>query len=232
MNEPHGSGHPADPLRSLHTDPVHLPVVTRTYLLACAAVELTAFVAPALHARLEGVGPDREPWQYFTAVFVHGWPGVPSLIHFGLNAVLICACGAPCERLLGSARFLLISIASAGGNVLLQSVTEGINGASMVIWSWGPPLCMALVEARRMSADVLRTPAATRITGVLVIMYIAVTLGMTVIPYAGGWSGNLFVATWLGNRYHATATAIGVLFALAFRRTIRHRIKTALDLGP
>lgn len=198
-----------------------LPFVAPVYLAACALVELLSYVAPDLHGHLGGVGSDRSIAQQASAVLVHGWPGVPSLPHFLLNAVLIVACGMPCERLLGSGRFLVLCFSSVAANVALQRLTDGVNGASLVIWSWGPPLFLALVVARRSRPGCPRTPSARRLVHVLVVMYFVVTIAMTALPYAGGYRGNVFVALALANRYHATATLVGIALTLAFRARIR-----------
>ena len=51
------------------------------------------------------------------------------------------------------------------------------------------------------------------ITGVLFIMYVAVTAAMTLLPYAFGWRGNPAAAFLLGNQYHLIATVVGALAA-------------------
>ncbi|MGD2115508.1 MAG: hypothetical protein PVG07_10670, partial [Acidobacteriota bacterium] len=98
-----------------------------------------------------------------------------------------------------------------------------VNGSSLVIWSWGPPLLLALVRVRNRPDAALEEAlgaGAERIRGILVILYVVVTAVMTALPYAAGWRGDPVTAFLLGNRYHLVATGVGVLFAFLWRRRI------------
>jgi membrane associated rhomboid family serine protease len=104
------------------------------------------------------------------------------MVHLGLNVVLILACGQPCEQLLGSRRFLALGLLSLAANALAVRLTEGVNGASLVIWSWGPPLFLALAWARRRRRDVIDTPVYGQLKMLLDVMYAVVTPLMGVVP--------------------------------------------------
>jgi membrane associated rhomboid family serine protease len=76
-----------------------------------------------------GVG-DGEWWRLITAVFLHG-----SLIHIGLNMVVLWIIGAPVEEALGRGRFLAIylisGLAGSAGALLFDpnAITVGASGA-------------------------------------------------------------------------------------------------------
>lgn len=197
------------------------PVVTWAFLALCVGVTVPSILFPSLADVFGGIGPRRYPWQVFTAVFEHGWPGFPAAVHLGLNAFLILECGRPCERLLGSGRFLVLGLASVAANAGTQVLTEGVNGSSLVIWAWGPPLLFALVRTRSDPDGSLERRLGAgreRIRGVLILMYLVVTAAMTALPYASGWRGDPFTAFLLGNRYHLVATGVGVVFAQLWKR--------------
>ncbi len=200
------------------------PVVTYLFLGLCLAVTLAVLLRPSLHDLLGGIAPRRHAWQPFTAVFMHGWPGVPGPLHLGLNAILILAAGIPTERLLGSGRFLALCLAAAAASAAAVHLTEGVNGSSLVIWSWGPSLYLALRASRAADPSAAEGPTYRRVRGVLVVMYVVVTLGMAGIPYLHGWRGNPVAALALGNRYHLVATAVGVVLGLAWRGHIHRRL--------
>jgi len=204
------------------------PVVSLTFLALCVVVTVASLLFPSLERLLGGIGERRHLWQPFTAVLEHGWPGFPALLHLALNAFLILECGRPCERLLGSGRFLVLCLASAAANAALQVLTEGVNGSSLVIWAWGPPLLVALLWARRRGRGE-GDGARTRIRGVLIVMYVVVTAFMSLLPYASGWRGDPLRAFLLGNRYHLTATAAGVLGALLWRHRIDARLRALAE---
>ena len=182
--------------------------VTYTFLGLCFAVTVPTLIDPGLYDVFGGIEPRRYPWQLFTAVLEHGFPGFPGIVHLGLNTVLILAAGPPCERLLGSGRFLLLCLTAAAANAGLQLLGEGVNGSSLVIWSWGPPLAWGLYQAGK-TRGVGVWEVNPGITGILIIMYVAVTMAMTFLPYLAGWRGHPLTAFLLGNQYHLAATAVG-----------------------
>lgn len=194
------------------------PVVTYAFLALCVVVTISGLLVPRIEALFGGVGEINHVWQPFTSVLMHGWPGFPALVHLGLNAILILECGRPCERLVGSGRFLLLSVASMIANAGLQFATGGVNGSSLVIWSWGPPLFVALV--RRDEAG----PAADRLRGILVVMYGVLTALMGLMPYLAGWRGNPVIAFLRANQFHILATIIGAIAAVVWRRRIARRL--------
>jgi len=198
--------------------------VSLSFLALCVAVTVGSLLFPSLGSLLGGIGERRHVWQPFTAVLEHGWPGFPALLHLALNAFLILECGRPCERLLGSGRFLALCLASTAVNAALQVLTEGVNGSSLVIWAWGPPLLLALLWARRRGSSG-GGAARDRIRGVLIVMYLVITLFMSLLPYASGWRGDPLRAFLLGNRYHLAATGVGVLAALLWRGRIEGRLE-------
>lgn len=216
---------PARALSALYDSPRGgVPVVTYGFLAVCLVVTVPTLFFPNLYGILGGLEPRRYPWQLFTAVFEHGWPGVHGSIHLALNAFLILECGRPCERLLGWRRFVALGVLSTSSNAVAQLLTEGINGSSLVIWSWGPALFVALRWARRRDPGVVEVPAYVRLRGVLVLMYGVIVVVMAVLPYLGGWRGDPLYALVRGNLYHAVATAAGVVFAVLGAGSIGRRL--------
>ena len=207
------------------------PVVTYVFLGLCLSVTLASILYPALYAIVGGFGPRLYPWQIFTSIFEHGMPGIPAFVHLAFNAFIVVEVGVACERLLGRVRFLALTVLAACANAALQYHVGGANGASLVTWAWGPPLAVALVLSRRMDAGAGWTQGYQRARGVLMVMYVGVTLGMTALPYWFGWRGNPLRALWYGNRFHAVATGVGIVLALLWWRTIRSRLER-LALGP
>jgi membrane associated rhomboid family serine protease len=72
-----------------------------------------------------------EWWRLITSAFLHG-----SILHLGLNMLMLYWIGAPIEEAIGRARFLILyvvsGLAGAAGALLLtdpQSITVGASGA-------------------------------------------------------------------------------------------------------
>lgn len=184
-------------------------------------------LSPEFYRQLSGIEPRTHWWQPITAALVHGWPAFPSWLHLGLNAFLILNAGVICERLLGSGRFLLLSLVSLLANALAIHLTEGVNGSSVVIWSWGPVLFVALRTAStRRQARVAGRPVA-EIHGILLLMYVVITILMAGLPYLYDWWGNPLEAFIRGNLYHMVATVVGIGFAFVWRGYIAERQRFA-----
>lgn len=199
------------------------PLATFAMLALSWVVTLPSLVFPELYDVFGGIEPRTYPWQLFTAVFEHGWPGFPGIIHLGLNTFLMLECGVPCERLLGTRRFLLLSFLAMIANAGTQLLGEGANGSSLVIWAWGPPLYFAMRAARRARPSVTRQSGYQRLHVVLTIMYVAVTLAMPLIPYLLGWRGDPLLALLLANQFHLVATMVGIAAAWCWQPTIADR---------
>lgn len=200
------------------------PLVTYAFLTLCLLATVPILLRPELYRVFGGIQPRQNWWQPFTAAFVHGWPGFPGWIHLALNALLILECGRACERLLGGRRFLVLGTLSLGANALVLSLTEGTNGSSLVIWSWGPALFVALRWAKDREEDVTESPAYIRVRGVLLVMYVLITLVMALLPYLYGWRGNPLVSLLRGNLFHLVATVVGTGFALVCTRFVQQRM--------
>jgi len=198
--------------------------VTYVYLGLCVAATVAAMARPDLEAALDGTAPREHVWQPFTAAFLHGWPQIPRWLHLVVSGFLMLRMGPYCERLLGSGRFLLLSVVALGVNAAIVSRTEGVNGSSLVMWAWGPPLFVALFAARRLDPEAPEGPIYRDVRWVLVLFYAILVGMMALVPYVYGWRGSPLAALAHGNLYHLAATVVGAVFALALRGWISRRL--------
>jgi membrane associated rhomboid family serine protease len=198
--------------------------VTYAYLGLSVAATVVAMARPDLEAALDGIAPREHAWQPLTAAFLHGWPGVPRWLHLVVNGFLMLRLGPYCERLLGSGRFLLLSVLALAANAAVLTRTDGVNGSSLVMWAWGPPLFFALATARRADPTSPEGPIYRDVQWVLVLFYAVVIVLMAIVPYVYGWRGTLLAALARGNLFHLIATAIGIVFALVLRGWIARRL--------
>ena len=132
-----------------YSDPI---MVTYTLMGIMSVTSFSTLFWPSLTDVFNGIGELSHPWQPWTAVFVHGWPGMPTLLHLVGNLVLLALVGPVIERRLGSFRLLgviLLAIFAAGILRILTRVE--FNGASAFIWAYAPflwlivPLAMVLI---------------------------------------------------------------------------------------
>lgn len=160
-------------------------------------VSLSTLIWPSLSGVLGGVGELSHPWQPWTAVFVHGWPGMPMLLHLTGNLVLLGIVGPDVERWLGSVRFLVVTLLAvfAAGVLRLLSGVE-FNGASAFIWAYAPFLWL-----------LIRNEEQTDKIEILYVMWLIIPLAMGFILTLSGV--HLITAFLLGNLYHFSGTVVG-----------------------
>ncbi len=160
-------------------------------------VSLCTLIWPSITDVLGGVGELTYPWQPWTAVFMHGWSGMPMLLHLAGNLVLLALIGPSVEQRLGSHRFLTVTLLAifAAGVVRILSGVE-FNGASAFIWAYSPFLWLLIRNGEQ--ADK---------TGILYVMWLIIPLAMGLILTLNG--AHLIKAFVLGNLYHLSGTIVG-----------------------
>ncbi len=168
---------------------------------------------PGLYSMIGGLKPLASPWQRLTLAFQHGFPGLPAPVHLGFSLVLLAVCAAPVERLVGPARFTLVTVCAMGAYAVAHLVpsVDG-HGASGVIWAYAPILFVA--RRRR------REEQPGRDAAVLTVMWVVVPVVMTLLVYASGYRGNPLTALVLANLFHISGTLVGVFFAMLWSRGI------------
>lgn len=152
-----------------------------------------------------------------SAPFVHGF-GVGSAVpHLVGNLFLLLLSGRTIEPVLGSLRFVGLTLAALGVYVAVQCVAHlEVNGASVFIWAYGPPLAVLLRRGEAQPAARVR-----RLTFVLVVMWAIVPVLMTAVPYGSGWRGSLVGAFLVANTFHISATAVGGVMTWVWRDRLR-----------
>ena len=65
------------------------------------------------------------------------------------------------------------------------------------------------------------------IHGLLLLMYVVITILMAAVPYMYDWRGNPLEAFLRGNLYHLVATTVGIGFAYRWRAYIAERQRFA-----
>ena len=126
-------GRPA-PARRPVGRPAATPIVTVTLIAICVVVYLAQQASPGFTARYALIPFDVQQGQYarlITSAFLHA-----SLLHLGTNMITLYIVGAPLERVLRPARYLIVYFLSALGGSLFSvwlspefSIGVGASGA-------------------------------------------------------------------------------------------------------
>lgn len=154
-------------------------------------------------------------------VFQHGASGVPPaiLLHLALNTALLLTCGAMAERLLGSGRFLMLTLAAWCTFIAAQSISGiWINGSSGIIWAYSPFLFVSIL---RSNTDTKWRQSARRARGLLVIMWVIVPVAMGFVPLLFNRNHSLAHTFFYGNLFHFVSGFTGAAAYLLWRPALR-----------
>jgi membrane associated rhomboid family serine protease len=180
--------------------------VTYVFLYLCLLITVPSVFSSRYYEMFSGELPHENWWQNLTMAFQHGKANNPeaTLGHLLLNTILLLTCGRMIEQLLGSKRFLLVSIAAWIGFVATQWISGiWINGSSGIIWAYSPFLLFYIQR------DVTEAQQAK---GLMIIMWVVVTIAMGFVPLLFNPTHSLLYTFFYGNLFHAAATVIGFLF--------------------
>ncbi len=209
--------------RLLYKKNLGFPYVSLFLLLSCLLVSLPTYFSINYYSLFGASDSPAYPWQNpITSQLEHGsyiteltGDGIPLLVHLFGNVMVILFFGVMAERLLGTFRFLLLSVI-AGLVSYLLTITFRMyeNGASGIVWAYGPVAFVILVQLfkkdrRRLLKDILFYVSVL----LLFLMWI-------VVSFLGGLSTLLF---------HLASTAVGVIFTWLWRKDIHTRTIKAAD---
>ncbi len=196
---------------------------------ACVLVTLPALIAPARFYLVLGAGcceldnPHMHWWHPLVTPFLHGvgCGTAPTLLHLVANVALFVLHGAIIERLLGSARFALLTLTGLVVHMLLSYVIASgrTHGASGMTWSY--LLFVGFVLAwmyRRERWRWLRDPLSTAVAAAFVLGLAGLTKHWHVwsvlvsVPFLLAWAPSM-----RGNLERIAAGSAPVLGSVAGR---------------
>ena len=206
------------------------PLVTYLLVAAMLVVSLPTLAESGFYRVFGGVGELAYPWQVFSSAFEHGWHGVPLLPHLLLDLFLIFIVGVAAEGILGSARYLLLTLLAIACYWLTRQATNlQANGSSVFIWSYTAIVFLALDHTRRRGGT--GGPVYERLRSALIVMWLVVPVALGILAIARG-SGTL-MAIPRANVFHISGLTAGAVGALRWRRHIARRLSSGhFDRSP
>jgi len=209
--------------------------LTLVLIGGCLVVSLPLLLVPSLRGTI-GTRASQPLVALLTSPFVHGFSTTSLLPHLIGNLVLLWHAGSRVETALGTLRFALLTFAALGAYAVIRMIitvelsgTVEVNGASVFIWAYAPPLAVlyrsrspqrgfdsrrTLPERGPDGGDTFATPM------VLAVMWLIVPVLMTTVPYSFGWSGGLVGAFLMANTFHIGATVVGIGGAWILRKQL------------
>ena len=154
-------------------------------------------------------------WQYVSFVFVHGTADNPVAVfgHLLLNLVIFLTVGVPAERMIGTKHMIGISVSSwIGYWGIQQPLNVTVNGASGIIWAYS--VILLYTWKNQTEEEWITKEELKQWLG---IMWVGVTLFMTIVPFLFGSDEPIWRAFIFGNVFHAQSVVIGFLYLWIIR---------------
>ena len=186
------------------------PVVYTLFIL-CLLVSIPSAFNSEYYQLFSGELPHEFWWQNFSMALQHGVKDMPLIIltHLFLNMFLLLTCGKMVEIILGSYKFIILSLIAWGGFILTQKMSGiWVNGASGIIWAYSPFLILLFPWARD---NVKFRLWRDRARFLLILMWGITTLFMGFLPILFNPEHGLLYSFFFGNLFHASATLLGFI---------------------
>lgn len=206
---------------SIVSDSQKLKAPVTLFLIACMLLAtLPALSFPKVDKLFSAASPQAYPWQFISGAFAHGWAFLPPLLHLSANLALFFFVGPWTERLLGSARYLLLMLVALLAAGLMRSLPGfGPTGASALVLACGPILLVHLLAIRN-------EPEAPTLCKLWLGLLVLGSLILTPLLY-GTWlarqSSAPMLALLQANAVHLAAFLAGGLAARLWRDSLMTR---------
>lgn len=199
-----------------------IPYISIIFIFCCLLVSIPTYFFPRLYfvfgSSFQGYN-DTYIWQNaITSQFEHGSfyieskiaQGLPLLVHLFGNVIIIGVFGSLTERILGTRRFLQLTIIAALCNYIIRVLIDSYgNGASGIAWAYGSIAFLILIRTSKLYGNrLLRDPMFYISDFLFVMMWIVITAGSE-------WTTILF---------HLIATLVGIVFYIIYKIIIYERL--------
>lgn len=160
-----------------------------------------------------------------TIPFQHGFNDVSAIIHLIVNLILIWFLGTYLEKIIGSFRFLMISVLSCFLFVILQRLILSLGqGFSPIIMTYAGVLFVVITQSKYIKTRSVFEDYYRTIVSIEIILWFVLPIIMTFIPLYYDSNSNLLSSFFLGNIYHIIGGLFGLLCGLFIKKHINKKL--------
>ncbi len=196
---------------------IGFPYLSVLLFLSCLLVSIPTYLSLKYYSLFGASESVAYPWQNpITSQLEHGsylgeltGEGIPLLVHLIFNLLVILVMGILAERILGTFRFLLLTVTAGLVSYLIMILFHLYeNGASGIVWAYGPVAFVILIKLLRKNKRLLLKDVTFYLSALLLLLM------WIIISLIGGTSTLIF---------HLAATLVGAVFTWIWRRDIHAR---------
>ena len=194
--------------------------ISMVIAVLCVVVTLVSILIPDTYQVIAYAYPIKYPWQICSGIFLHGAPNLPmagSIGHLIFNLLLVLPFGIMIEKILGSKKFMLMSVILWIVNAITffiiaivitpKGETAYGAGISGIAFSYGIIGLYALLVLGKSDFKLMFKQVSFYL-----LINIVVAMIIMVNPYVAGLSSMII---------HIVAIVFGMIFAILYRKTIK-----------
>ncbi len=202
------------------------PVIS--FILASCMVIITVLciLIPQLKS-LYGVsdGPAINYMIRLTVPFQHGFDDLSAGIHLGINLVFMWIFGTFLEKVIGSFRYLVITLIAYLLYIIFHRVLLLLgNGFTPIILAYSGVILVVLSEGKYVKTRSVFEDYYKTLRGVLMAVWIILPFVMAFVPMYFDSGDNLLMQAFYGNIVHVVAGISGVVMGFIYRGHIRSKL--------
>jgi len=194
---------------------------------ACAIIITTAcLMVPELKA-LYGV--TNELWAHgivrLTIPFQHGFDDLSAVLHLIINLIFMWFFGTYLEKVIGSFRFLFITMVSWGVFVLVHRSFSLIgHGLTPIIMTYSGVMMFVLIEGKFVKTRSVFEDYYRTLRLLMIVLWVGFPVLMAFVPIYYDSSLTGADAVFYGNIAHISGLILGLILGFVFRGHIRSKM--------
>lgn len=160
-----------------------------------------------------------------TAPFCHGYSTITSIAHLITNVLLFYFIASFLEKILGSFRFLIATLASYAVYIIIHRLLLMIgHGLTPFIMTYSGMMFIVLFEGRYVKTNTIFDDYYKLLWGIQLALWIVAPIIFSIIPIYFDAQSDLFGKIILGNTAHFACGILGIGLGFTFRQHIRNKL--------
>lgn len=202
------------------------PRVSAVLVITALAMTVLLIIAPQL--RLSYGVHDSLGVSFTTRMtvpFCHGYSTTTTITHLLANVLLFYFIGTFLEKVVGSFRFLLATLASYVVYVLIHRLLLMIgHGLTPFIMTYSGIMFVVLFEGRYVKTNTVFDDYYKLLWGIQIAVWLVMPVVFSVIPIYFDAQSDLLGKIILGNAAHLACGILGIILGFVFRSYIRKKL--------
>ncbi|MCB9196066.1 MAG: rhomboid family intramembrane serine protease [Flavobacteriales bacterium] len=160
-----------------------------------------------------------------TVPFCHGYSTLTSILHLVVNVILMYFIASFLEKILGSFRFLIVTLSSYILYVAIHRLLLMIgHGLTPIIMTYSGMIFIVLFEGRYVKTNTVFDSYYKTLWGLQLVLWVLTPVIFSIIPIYFDAQSGTFEKVLLGNIANISCGILGIILGFIFREHIRKKL--------